>query len=192
MALDEDSERRYSAIEQNHAEPASSVLAAHLAPHIASQGNQTRQVTRETFSQLRQELLDGRYRQLRLDASATDVNRLICIVLKAGLEPSWKEDRLNKEASRGQIIDCLDIIQATIEKAPHCLTEVSDPEILGRGIRAPLFAWLVLRLVNLLDAWDCETIHEKVGAIFSSIAYSQSEQVQPWPSLFLRSCTTGV
>ncbi|TQB68311.1 serine/threonine-protein kinase M1 [Monascus purpureus] len=156
MASNRDSEHWHPAAEQKHAEPASSFFAVHLAPHIASQGSQAHHLTRETFSQLRQELLGGRYRQLRLDDSVTDVNKLVCVVLKAGLEPNWKEDGLNRKDFKSQITDCLDIIQAAVEKAPQCLTEFADPEILGKGIRAPLFAWLVLRLIDLFNAWNCE------------------------------------
>lgn len=196
MASNRDSEHWHPAAEQKHAEPASSFFAVHLAPHIASQGSQAHHLTRETFSQLRQELLGGRYRQLRLDDSVTDVNKLVCVVLKAGLEPNWKEDGLNRKDFKSQITDCLDIIQAAVEKAPQCLTEFADPEILGKGIRAPLFAWLVLRLIDLFNAWNCEDVQKKIGDIFLSIVYSQSKQVRPWPNglsvpAFLRACTAG-
>ncbi|BDD54998.1 hypothetical protein MAP00_000557 [Monascus purpureus] len=197
MASNRDSEHWHPAAEQKHAEPASSFFAVHLAPHIASQGSQAHHLTRETFSQLRQELLGGRYRQLRLDDSVTDVNKLVCVVLKAGLEPNWKEDGLNRKDFKSQITDCLDIIQAAVEKAPQCLTEFADPEILGKGIRAPLFAWLVLRLIDLFNAWNCEDVQKKIGDIFLSIVYSQSKQVRPWPNglsvpAFLRACTADI
>lgn len=200
MASNEGSEARYSAAghgSQKSAEPASSIFAAHLVPHLASQGSQAYHLTRETFSQLRQELLGGRYSQLRLDDSITDVNKLVCIVLKAGLEPTSKDDSTNKEDFKGQVLDCLDIVQAAVEKAPQSLTETSDPEVLGMSIRAPLFAWLIVRLIDLSNIWDCEDVRAKVSGIFSSIAYSQYKQVRPWPcclsaSAFLRACAAGL
>lgn len=77
------------------AEPASSILAAQLAPHLVSQGNSAHgYLTRETFSQLRQELVDGKCSQLGLDDSIADASKLICIVLQAGIEPCVKGDLL--------------------------------------------------------------------------------------------------
>lgn len=103
------------------AEPASSVLAAQLAPRLSSQDqDQTHHLTRETFAQLRQELTAGIYSQLRLDDSVTDVSKLICIVLKAGLGPTSSiYDKSSNESPEDQTLDCLDIIQIAVEKAPR-------------------------------------------------------------------------
>lgn len=180
------------------AEPASSILAAQLAPRLPSQGDKTHNLTRETFAQLRQELTGGAYSQLRLDDSVTDVNKLICIILKAGLEPPSPEDgRSSNEGLEKQILDCLEIIQIAVEKAPQALTEISDPKLLGGSISAPLFAWLVLRLIDLLRSWDNENIGAKVSTTLSSIVYSQLKSVKQWHSChsvsaLLRACIMGL
>ncbi|OQD80500.1 hypothetical protein PENANT_c035G04418 [Penicillium antarcticum] len=135
-------------------EPASSILAAHFAPRLASQGHDA-QLTRETFSQLRQELLGEVHNQLRVDEDVTDVNKLICIVLKAGLDISPKSNS-PEQSLEGQVLDCLDIIQASIEKAPQALWAPSDPLILGEDVHAPLFSWLIIRLIRLANIWTSE------------------------------------
>lgn len=182
------------------AEPASSILAAQLAPRLSSQGAQdpTRHLNRETFAQLRQELAAGIYSQLRLDDSVTDVNKLICIVLKAGLGPtSSRYEDSSSENPEEQILDCLDIIQIAVEKAPEALVELSDPGLLGVNIHAPLFVWLILQSIDLLRDWDNEGVRAKATVVLSSIAYSQAKLVRSWPSCqsvsaFLRACTTGL
>lgn len=174
------------------AEPASSLLAAQLAPHEHAQ-----HLSRETFSQLRQELVDGRYSQLHFDNRDTDVNKLICIVLKAGLDPTTKDGKRSREDLEGQTLDCLDIVQAAAEKAPQALTQVSDPGILGETLRAPLFAWLVVRLIALAGAWDSESVTDAVCRTVSTIAHAQCRQGRSMPfchsmSMFLRACTLGL
>ncbi|KAJ6018089.1 hypothetical protein N7451_001468 [Penicillium sp. IBT 35674x] len=160
-------------------EPASSILAAHFAP-LAPQGQKGRRLPRETFSQLRQELLGEIQSQMRVDEGITDINKLICIVLKAGLEVDLTSTEPTEDLL-GQIIDCLDIIQASIEKAPQALWEISDPLIMGEDIQAPLFAWLILRLIRLAGAWSSEFIHHRTHLIFSSMASLQSKQARSSP-----------
>lgn len=179
------------------AEPASSLLAAQLAPRLSSQGDQTQHLTRETFSQLRQELAGGKYSLLQLDDSDTDVNKLICIVLKAGLEPTSKDGKQTVGDLEGQALDCLDIIQAAIEKSPQALAQVSDPGILGESVHAPLYAWLITRLINLVSAWDNENIKDAIYNAIPTIIYPQCRQVHLLSSChsasrFLRACTTGL
>ncbi|KAH2263658.1 hypothetical protein KXV44_000323 [Aspergillus fumigatus] len=151
------------------AEPASSILAAQLAPHLVSQGNSAHgYLTRETFSQLRQELVDGKCSQLGLDDSIADASKLICIVLQAGIEPCVKGDRSRQGDFEGQILDCLDIIQTILEKSPQVLGEICDPTILGENTSISLYAWLTLRLLNLLS-WEANNIGKRITSIFSSI-----------------------
>lgn len=176
-------------------EPASSILAAHFAP-LAPQGQKGHRLPRETFSQLRQELLGEIQSQMRVDESITDINKLICIVLKAGLEVDLSNTAQTNDLL-GQYIDCLDIIQASIEKAPQALWDISDPLILGEDVQAPLFAWLILRLIRLAGAWSSEFIHHRTHLIFSSMASLQSKQARSSPlcygvSAFLRACTSGL
>lgn len=178
----------------NSAEPASSLLAVQLGPHDHAQ-----RLSRETFSQLRQELVGGRYSQLHFDNHDTDVNKLICIVLKAGLDPapSSKDGTRSREDLEGQTLDCLDIVQAAAEKAPQALTQVSEPGILGETLRAPLFAWLVVRLIALAGSWDSESVRDAVCRTISTIAHAQCRQGRSMPfchsiSMFLRACTSGL
>lgn len=177
------------------AEPASS-LAAQLAPHFASQGDQSQLLTRETFSQLRQELVGGRYSQLQFDDNDTDVNKLICIVLKASLEFATKDGKQTTEDLEGQTLDCLDIIHAAVEKTPQALIQVSDPGILGESIRAPLFAWLVVRLIGLVGTWDSDAIREAACNTLSTLVNPQSKQGRSMlfchsVSSLSRACTMG-
>ncbi|KAL2832369.1 hypothetical protein BDW59DRAFT_104134 [Aspergillus cavernicola] len=179
------------------AEPVPSTLAAQLAPRLSSQGTQVHNLNREAFSQLRQELVEGKYSELCLDDSATDVSRLICIVLKAGLEPCTKDERHDNEDLNGQLSDCLDIIQTTVEKAPQTLMEVPDPEILGEKAYAPLYAWLVVRLLHLFCARSNGGFDEKTNGIFSTIIRAQYKHTRLWSTChaiptFLRACATEI
>ncbi|KAJ5300562.1 uncharacterized protein N7443_005564 [Penicillium atrosanguineum] len=179
------------------AEPASSILAAHFAPRLASQGHEAQQrLSRDTFSQLRQELLGEKHSQMRVDEGITDINKLVCIVLQAGLEAS-PTSSASEEDLEGQVFDCLDIIQASIEKAPQALWDISDPLILGEEVQAPLFAWLILRLIRLACIWQSEAIQDKIRLVFTSIACLQYKQALSSPSLngisiFLRICTSDI
>jgi serine/threonine-protein kinase ATR len=195
MATEGDNERVALSGNGWRPEPASSILAAHFAPRLASQGHDAH-LTRETFSQLRQELLGEVHNQLRVDEDVTDVNKLICIVLKAGLDISPKSSSPEQNLE-GQVLDCLDIIQASIEKAPQALWEPSDPLILGEDTHAPLFSWLILRLIRLANTWTSETVRDKIQLIWSSLAYCNQRQARSLPAsyavaAFLRTCTSGL
>lgn len=197
MAIDEDKVRGImSGSGWRPTEPASSILAAHFAPRLASHGPETHHLSRETFSQLRQELLGEKHSQSRVDEGITDINKLVCIVLKAGLEaaPSGIAPQDDVE---GQVFDCLDIIQASIEKAPQALWDISDPLILGEDVQAPLFAWLILRLIKVASTWRTETIKDKVLWCLTSIACFQYKQARSSSSqhsiaTFLCACLSGL
>ncbi|KAH1789861.1 hypothetical protein KXX36_005456 [Aspergillus fumigatus] len=179
------------------AEPASSILAAQLAPHLVSQGNSAHgYLTRETFSQLRQELVDGKCSQLGLDDSIADASKLICIVLQAGIEPCVKGDRSRQGDFEGQILDCLDIIQTILEKSPQVLGEICDPTILGENTSISLYAWLTLRLLNLLS-WEANNIGKRITSIFSSIIRPHYKHTTLLPFCYsalalLRACTNEI
>lgn len=196
MAIDEDKPRgSMPGSAWRPTEPASSILAAHFAPRLALQGHEAQHLSRETFSQLRQELLGERHSQSRVDEGITDINKLVCIVLKAGLE-AIPRGVASEDDLQGQIIDCLDIIQASIEKAPQALWDISDPLILGEGVQAPLFAWLILRLIKVASTWSTEAIQDKVLWCLTSIACIQYKQVRSSSSqhgiaTFLCACLSG-
>ncbi|KGO59126.1 PIK-related kinase, FATC [Penicillium expansum] len=178
MATEGENERAAVSGNAWRAEPASSILASRFVPHLATQGNETH-LTRETFAQLRRELLSEIQSQLRVDEDVTDVNKLICIVLKAGLEISPHGDT-SEQDREGQVLDCLDIIQTSIEKAPQALWENSDPFILGEDIHAPLFAWLILRLIRLATTWTSETVREKIQLLYILCSLEIFQRSNPW------------
>lgn len=194
MAIEGDNEQATAPGNAWRAEPASSILASRFVPHLATQGNESH-LTRETFAQLREEIFSEIQSQLRVDEGVTDVNKLICIVLKAGLEIS-PNGSTSEQDLEGQVLDCLDIIQASIEKAPQALWEPSDPIILGEDTHAPLFAWLILRLIRLATTWTSEIVREKIQLICARLANSKFKRVRPLPAsyavaAFLRACTSG-
>jgi serine/threonine-protein kinase ATR len=177
-------------------EPVSSTLAAQLAPRLSSQGTQIHHLTKEAFAQLRQELLEGKFSHLSLDDNATDVSRLVCIVLKAGLEPCMNDEKPDEVDLNGQLSDCLDIIKTAISKAPHTLTKFPDPEILGEKACAPLYVWLVVRLLHLSFVRCNGIVKEKITGIFSIIVRAQYKHTRLWSTChviptFLRACVTG-
>lgn len=197
MAIDENEVRgTTSGSGWKPTEPTSSILAAHFAPRLGSQGHEAYHLSRETFSQLRQELLGERHSQSRVDEGITDINKLICIVLKAGLEAA-PSGVASQDDLEGQVFDCLDIIQASIEKAPQALWTISDPLILGEDdVQAPLFTWLILRLIKVASIWHTETIKDKVLWCLTSIGCLHYKQVRSSSSqhgiaTFLCACLSG-
>ncbi|WEW59433.1 serine/threonine-protein kinase M1 [Emydomyces testavorans] len=179
-------------------EPASSLIATHLAPRLASGGRGGHAIERETFSQLRQEILgQDENGQVNLDDNLSDIPALICVVIRAGLEPLLRNQ--NGNASRddvlGQILDCLDIVQLAVKKAPHALHELCDPGILGQDtVQAPLFTWIIPVHISLLCVWEEEkAVRDKIGRVLSAIFNSQFKISKSWhPSRlivsFLRAC----
>ena len=180
-------------------EPASSILAAQLAPYRSSQVGQEHELNRGTFSQLRQELLgNGEGSQFNLDGNVTDVHNLISVVMKAGLERGSSDDPFNsKEDAEGQTLDCLDIIRLAIQKTPQALYEISDPELLGKGdIHAPLYVWLTLHLLSLLRMWSQDGVRESIYGLFSTIVGAQFKSRRLWHSsksisAFYQACIEG-
>lgn len=180
MAADDLETSGYLAPEDGNwesAEPVSSILAAQLAPRFSSRGGHKHGLNRETFAQLRKELVQGKSSQLCLDDSMTDVCKLICIVLKAGLEYCSANDHAESES---QILDCLAVIRIAIQKAPRALTECPEPESLGVNTQAPLYAWLIVQLLHLVSRWDSDIITETVTDLFSILACAQYKQTKTW------------
>lgn len=181
-------------------EPTSSLIATHLAPHLAPGADREYGIDRETFSQLRQEILgheeDG---AAELDDNVEDIHNLICVVVKAGLEPSLKPRKLgaSREDLVGQALDCLDIIRLAIQRAPNVLYETSNQEVLGKdAAQLPLFAWLVPQLLSLFCSWDEKNLQELVCQIISTMYAAQFKAIPLWYSVksisrFLRACIAG-
>ncbi|PWY66408.1 hypothetical protein BO70DRAFT_390661 [Aspergillus heteromorphus CBS 117.55] len=183
----------------NLAEPVSSTLAANIVPHLSLQGGgDTHSLTKEAFSQLRHELLEGKYSCLQLNDSIADVSKLICIVLKAGLEPCIKEDGCEQQGLQSQLLDCLDILLHTaVDKAPLALLQVPDPEILGQDANVPLYHWLLVLLLQLLAARDTDRIRDRTSDVLSGIVSLSNQNTRLWPSFlgisaFVQACTTDL
>lgn len=180
-------------------DPASSILAAQLAPYRSSQIGQEHELNRGTFSQLRQELLgNGEGSQFNLDGNVSDVHNLISVVMKAGLEHGTNDNPFNpREDAEGQTLDCLDIIRLAIQKTPQALYEISDPELLGKpGIHAPLFVWLTLHLLSLLGTWGQDDVRESICGLFPVIVGAQFKSRRRWHSdrsisSFYQACIEG-
>ncbi|PYH47273.1 protein kinase MEC1 [Aspergillus saccharolyticus JOP 1030-1] len=175
-------------------ETVSSTLAAQLVPRLCSQTDQTRSLTKKAFSQLRHELLEGRYSPLLSNVGIDNFRKLLCIALKAGLEPCIKDHRLQHEDHLNQLCDCLDIIQAVVDNAPLTLVEIADPEILGEDETVPLYSWLLVRLLRVMGIWEIDRLREKVINILSSIASVPHKHGRTFHSFicissFLRLCT---
>ncbi|KAK2852165.1 hypothetical protein FQN49_005303, partial [Arthroderma sp. PD_2] len=177
--------------------PASSLIPTHLAPHLAPGSDREHGIDRETFSQLRREILgQSENGQTNLDNNVHDIYNLICVVVKAGLEPSLKPQnvRASGEDLIGQTLDCLDIIHLAIQRAPAVLRENLKPEILGNNIpQSPLFVWLLSPLLSLLCSWDERSIQDKVCQVVSMIYGAQFKVIQLCYSLksisrFLQAC----
>ncbi|KAF3481011.1 kinase rad3 [Arthroderma uncinatum] len=162
--------------------PASSLIPTNLAPHLAPGTDREHGIDRETFSQLRREILgQSENGQTNLDNNVHDIYNLIYVVVKAGLEPSLKPQnvRASGEDLIGQTLDCLDIIRLAIQRAPVVLHENSKPEILGKTIpESPLFVWLLSPLLSLLCSWDERSIQDKVCQVVSMIYSAQFKIIQ--------------
>lgn len=176
-------------------EPASSLIAAHLAPHLASGAHGNYGIERETFSQLRQEILG----QPELDDNLNDIHTLVCVVVRAGLEPLLKGRNGNalRDDVFGQVTDCLDIVYLAIQKAPQVLHEPCDPGVLAPDTgHAPLFAWIIPLHLSLLCSWDNKTVREKSSRVLSTIYTAQFKLSKSWHSSrsivwFFRACIIG-
>ena len=182
-------------------EPASSILAARLAPHLSPGAGRDHVLSRETFSQLRQEILGyDEGGQFNLDGDISTIHTLICVVMRAGLEPSLNAPipTTPNEEIQAQILDCLDIIRLAVLRAPQVLYEISDPQILDKdGVFGPLFVWLVPQLLSLICAWSQENIQERAYALLSTLSGAQFNDFRLWHSSrsipsFLQACIVGV
>lgn len=182
-------------------EPTSSLIASHIAPHLASGPNRGYGIDRETLSQLRQEILGHEETGTpNFDDNVNDIQNLICVIVKAGLEPSLKlrkSSSLQREDSVGQTRDCLDIIRLAIQRTPNVLYENTNPEILGKDVpQVPLFAWLIPHALVLLCTWDEKSVQELACQVISTTYSSHFKSLRLWysaktASRFLGACIAG-
>ncbi|KAM5446283.1 serine/threonine-protein kinase M1 [Microsporum audouinii] len=167
--------------------PVSSLIPSHLASHLAAGTSREHCIDRETFSQLRREILgQSENNETIINSNTNDIYNLICVVVKAGLEQSLKPQDVRAAGDDliGQTLDCLDIIRLAIQRAPAVLNENSKPDILGEYTpQSPLFVWLLSPLLTLLCSRDEKSIQDKVCQIVSTIYGAQFKVIQLWYSV---------
>lgn len=167
MAARDGSRSRNPGAGSSKSEPTSSIFNAQFQPRLSSEAH-------GTFSQLRK-LIEGRHStQLRLGDSVKNVHTLICLSLKVGLENEAKKDIIETDKER-HILDCLDVIQMVIETACQALVEKLDPELLEQDIHVPLYAWLIIQLIDLNSKSRLRSVEEKIHSLLSSIVRCQHE-----------------
>ncbi|KAM5499633.1 serine/threonine-protein kinase M1 [Microsporum canis] len=167
--------------------PVSSLIPSHLASHLAAGTSREHCIDRETFSQLRREILgQSENNETIINSNTNDIYNLICVVVKAGLEQPLKPQDVRAAGDDliGQTLDCLDIIRLAIQRAPAVLNENSKPDILGEYTpQSPLFVWLLSPLLTLLCSRDEKSIQDKVCQIVSTIYGAQFKVIQLWYSV---------
>ena len=144
--------------------PSSSILATHIAP---VNGSGLPDVDPKIFAQLIEECLGcDEDAQPRVGTDVAVNHRLICVILKAGIDPASidGDDPFKAEGRDGDhITRCLDVIDIAIRRSPLVLYAISGPDDLEpEDHNVPLFVWLIPRLLWLLR--DCQDKDDLVCA----------------------------
>lgn len=132
--------------------PQSSLIATHLAP---SNGSSIPHFDPKDFALLLQESLgsddDG---QPNLGTDVTLNHKLICVIIKAGIDTIdlRSNDPFRQDHEyHDQIRKCLEVFDLAVERTPEALFISSKPDDSGsRAEDAPLFIWLIPKLLSLL------------------------------------------
>lgn len=180
-------------------DPASSIINSQFGPHLSPNAGKRHGISRETFSQLRQEIVGhGDGSQLDHDQSIPDTHNLICVVIKAGIEPLPRSEQENtpEDEMHGQLLDCLDIIHLAMQRVPRVLHEIVELEITEENVRVPLFVWLVYHIISIVFLWDHDAIRRKACSIISAMRESELKIRQLWHSsqsisVLLYGCVNG-
>ncbi|KAI5302377.1 hypothetical protein KEM56_000742 [Ascosphaera pollenicola] len=137
-------------------EPAASLVATHLAPHLTQKQGVQHQLNRETFSQL---LVIINSQECKTLSLAEAINS-ICVSLKAGIQPFFDlKSPGEKDELQGQVLDCLQIMCRVASMKPEALTAPADPVIFGKIVTASLAEWIVRDIFFLLCSTDGEDVH---------------------------------
>jgi serine/threonine-protein kinase ATR len=152
--------------------PPSSILATHIAP---INGNALPDVDPKIFAQLIEECLG--YDEDSNPRVGTDVainHRLICVIVKAGIEPAsiGQDDPFRAQGRNSdQVTRCLDVIDLAIRRSPLVLYALSGPDDLGPDDHnVPLYVWLIPKLLCLLG--ESQSEHDSVSSKLWSVLRS--------------------
>jgi hypothetical protein len=178
-----------------------SILAAHIAP---ANGNALPDVDPRIFAQLIEECLgyddDG---QPRVGTDVAVNHRLICVIVKAGIDPASidRDDPFKAQGRNGdQVTRCLEVIDIAIQRSPLVLYELSGTDDLGPGdYMVPLFVWLIPKLLSVICQGQDEhdSISSKAWSVLSnlvasartcSISHGGCETVAD----YIANCTSGM
>jgi hypothetical protein len=136
--------------------PPSSILATHVV-----HGDDSSDLNQASFNQLLEESLGtDENGQPNIGSDVSINHKLICIVIKAGIDPFIRDTKenpfhSNKALSKddAQFSCCLDVIRTAIERSPETLFSSSAPEGHTRSKnQTPLYSWLVPKLLSLLTS----------------------------------------
>jgi serine/threonine-protein kinase ATR len=156
--------------------PPSSILATHIAP---VHGNALPDVDPKIFAQLIEECLGyDDDAQPRVGTDFAVNHRLICVIVKAGIDPaSIDQDDPFKAQGRdsNHVTRCLDVIDIALRRSPLVLYALSGPDDLGpEDHNVPLFVWLIPKLLWLLgegqDEYD--SVSSKSWSVLSNLVAS--------------------
>lgn len=134
--------------------PPSSILAARVV-----NGDATSDFDQASFNQLLEESLGADENgQPNLGSDVQVNHKLICIILKAGVDPTIRDTKDNPFQSNGpsskdsaQFPCCLDVIRTAIERSPEVIYVKSVPEDqISSNTSLPLFVWLIPKLLPVL------------------------------------------
>jgi hypothetical protein len=156
--------------------PPSSILATHIAP---VNGNTLPDVDPKIFAQLIEECLgcdEDAKSPISTDAAVN--HRLICVVVKVGIDPaSINQDDPFEAQGRASdhVTRCLDVVDIAIRRSPSVLYALSGTDDLGPEDRdVPLFMWLVPKLLWLLGEFQDEhhSVSSKSWSVLSNLVAS--------------------
>ena len=146
--------------------PPSSILAARVV-----NGDDSSDFNQDSFTQLLEESLGiDENGQPNLGSDQSVNHKLICIILKAGIDSFLRDLRENPFQSNGasskieaQISCCLDVVRTAIERSASVISTKSVPEDQTAGVtQVPLYGWLLPKLFRLLVPLVSETVRDSV------------------------------
>jgi serine/threonine-protein kinase ATR len=162
--------------------PPSSILAARVV-----NGDDSSDFNQASFNQLLEESLgtdeDG---QPNLGSDISINHKLICIVVKAGIDPFIQDTKDNPFQStaaaakvNSQFSCCLDVIRTAIQRSPDVSFVKSVPEeLIYGGKQRPLYAWLIPKLVPVLSPTSAEVIRDGILKVLDVILTIEGDDLK--------------